>query len=47
MPQRACGCRVYSRARTPWISEWDPAAYEAKHRMAPEVAEQIKKIATY
>ncbi len=30
----------------PWESEWDPAAYEAKHRMAPEVAEQIKKIAT-
>lgn len=32
--------------RKPWESEWDPAAYEARHRMAPEVAEQIKKIAT-
>ncbi len=31
---------------TPWISEWDPGAYQAKHRMAPEVAEQIEKIAT-
>lgn len=32
--------------RRPWESEWDPAAYEARHRMAPEVAEQIKKIVT-
>lgn len=31
---------------TPWESEWDPGAYQARHRMAPEVAEELLRIAT-
>lgn len=32
--------------RTPWVSNWDPAAYEAKHKMTSEVAEEIKRVAS-
>jgi len=31
--------------RKPWESEWDPSVYESRHRMTPEVAEQIREIA--
>lgn len=32
--------------RTPWVSEWDPAAYEVKHMMPSAVADEIKRIAS-
>lgn len=28
----------------PWVSEWDPAAYEARHTMTTEVAEIIRSL---